>query len=166
MPTTQLYHIISLTPCDPGKRQRPVSCIRDDGVTVPSDLCTAAIASLNMTLVESCEVPCTQDCELSPFTPWSSCDAPCGTRAMKARKRDVVMPGNDWGRKCPGLDAMLQVRGCLLYKLHSACIHLVTSGVYVTSYKSHPLYFVFHFDKTQVPQHKSHPYVAIYLQHA
>jgi hypothetical protein len=96
--------------CGLGVRSRPVSCVRDDGVTVDLSHCRLALSRQNLSRSEQCDIPCYQDCELSPFTPWSSCDAPCGTRAMKARRRDVVMPANEWGRKCPGLDAMMQVR--------------------------------------------------------
>ncbi|XP_017779796.1 PREDICTED: somatomedin-B and thrombospondin type-1 domain-containing protein-like, partial [Nicrophorus vespilloides] len=54
------------------------------------------------------------DCQVSPWGPWSSCDADCGAGTM-SRSRTVVVEPQNGGRHCPSLQ---QRRGCQVSNCH------------------------------------------------
>ena len=40
------------------------------------------------------------DCVMSPWSPWTECSATCGRHGVRARRRTVVRPASDGGKKC------------------------------------------------------------------
>ncbi len=89
-----------------GMRHRQIECLREDGMPVPMAEC-----DLNdLASQEPCEVTCVVDCELSRFTPWTTCTAECGPGAYKSRWMAVVTKANTWGRQCPSKQQLTQVK--------------------------------------------------------
>lgn len=54
------------------------------------------------------------DCQVSPWGPWSDCDAECGSGTMSRTRTIQVQPENG-GRHCPSLQ---QRRGCQVSNCH------------------------------------------------
>ena len=50
----------------------------------------------------NCSLQCTTDCQVSNWSPWSSCSASCGL-GVRQRTRKVIAGSNDGGRDCPSL---------------------------------------------------------------
>ena len=50
---------------------------------------------------KQCHVPCSVDCQMSPWTEWGVCDAVCGY-GLKNRTAKVVRLASVGGRPCPG----------------------------------------------------------------
>lgn len=57
---------------------------------------------------ESCLSLAVIDCVVSPWGPWSECDAECGT-GMTTRHREIQVQPQNGGKHCPSL---MQKRGC------------------------------------------------------
>ena len=52
---------------------------------------------------EMCFMPCPQDCEMSPWSPWTKCHVEhCGI-GYQNRSRYVIESELDGGRQCPDL---------------------------------------------------------------
>lgn len=54
------------------------------------------------------------DCQVSPWGPWTDCDAECGAGTM-SRTRTVEIQPENGGRHCPSLQ---QRRGCQVSNCH------------------------------------------------
>ena len=99
-----------------GIRQRPIQCVREgDNVTVPLSFCAtgdrfSGSRHLDSSLMESCDVACPRDCELTAFSDWSTCSASCGVESLRKRERRVRRPERRRGRRCPERSALTQVR--------------------------------------------------------
>ncbi|XP_043995053.1 thrombospondin type-1 domain-containing protein 7A isoform X3 [Gambusia affinis] len=111
--------------CGPGTQIPQVQCINSDGEKVEKQLCRDAI----LPMPTICEVPCSKDCTLSPWTPWSFCSHTCSgknTEGKQTRVRSIlahnagevtakvvawvsVMQG---GLQCPNVSALQETRNC------------------------------------------------------
>ena len=81
-------------------RSREAACVRiADNRTAPWYYCnfTARPSELEACAQESCE----QDCAVTPWSHWSSCD--CNVGPFRSRSRSVVSPSRNGGRACPQL---------------------------------------------------------------
>uniref|UniRef100_A0A4W6CEH6 Thrombospondin type-1 domain-containing protein 7A n=1 Tax=Lates calcarifer TaxID=8187 RepID=A0A4W6CEH6_LATCA len=98
--------------CGPGTQIPQVQCINSDGKYVERQLCRDAI--LPMPVI--CEVPCSKDCVLSPWTPWSLCSHTCSgknTEGKQTRARSILAyNAGEGGVLCPNISALQEVRHC------------------------------------------------------
>ena len=66
-----------------------------------------------------CDVPCPQDCIVSPWSPWSSCPTPvCTSRShqprlpLRQRNRTVLAVAGAGGQSCPPPDSLMEMGAC------------------------------------------------------
>ncbi|XP_006816067.2 thrombospondin type-1 domain-containing protein 7A-like [Saccoglossus kowalevskii] len=93
--------------CGTGYRQRPINCVREDGITVSAKKCSDFDLTLSF---EPCEVECSEDCILTEYTDWSECDHKCGLAGYKTRSRSIENVAKGTGRQCP--DELTQKTPC------------------------------------------------------
>ncbi|XP_055083740.1 thrombospondin type-1 domain-containing protein 7A [Periophthalmus magnuspinnatus] len=86
-----------------GFQRREVVCVHRNGSTVAKHLCTPR--DLPLTL-QSCVLP--RDCQLSPWSPWSTCSKPCSDpgspRGTRTRSRQVTQLSTGEGAQCEPLE--------------------------------------------------------------
>nr|XP_043908423.1 thrombospondin type-1 domain-containing protein 7A-like isoform X2 [Solea senegalensis] len=73
--------------CGPGLQIRAVSCRKQDGGQVEVEACLK-FASPMPPLIQHCQLPCQEDCQLSSWSKFSSCTADCV--GVRVRKRMLV----------------------------------------------------------------------------
>ncbi|XP_070565080.1 thrombospondin type-1 domain-containing protein 7A-like [Ptychodera flava] len=83
--------------CGQGYKQRPVNCVRSDGVVVSPSNCKDFDVTLS---IATCDVQCSEDCILSDYSDWSMCSHMCGMDGHKSRSRTVDNPSRQYGRPC------------------------------------------------------------------
>uniref|UniRef100_A0A672IN76 Thrombospondin type-1 domain-containing protein 7A n=1 Tax=Salarias fasciatus TaxID=181472 RepID=A0A672IN76_SALFA len=88
--------------CGPGSRK--LSCINDQTYLLSSAM-----------LMEACEVACSADCVVGPWSSWSPCSHSCATKTAEGRQsrtRTVLaIPGKE-GKACPAGPALEEWRVC------------------------------------------------------
>lgn len=101
--------------CGGGVQIRRLTCLRlSDSRPVNSQLCRAVTL---LPVVQHCEIPCDLDCQVSDWSPWSSCiGAPCGVTndvddtnqgwGYQLRQRRIVSNASASGVECPALNQM------------------------------------------------------------
>ncbi|XP_071942151.1 LOW QUALITY PROTEIN: thrombospondin type-1 domain-containing protein 7A-like [Antedon mediterranea] len=104
------YLTVSGNLCGGGVRYRDTFCVKQNDTTyapVENSLCSG---SPSPNIVEECNVPCTMNCEVSPWSVWSKCiptTCPVGTNAtsngIRERKRVILVEPSSDGAKCPDL---------------------------------------------------------------
>ncbi|XP_063042222.1 thrombospondin type-1 domain-containing protein 7A [Engraulis encrasicolus] len=77
----------ALETCGPGLQARAVSCRKQDGGLVDAELCLKS-ASPMPALTQSCQLPCQDDCQLTHWSKFSTCQADCV--GVRTRKRALV----------------------------------------------------------------------------
>lgn len=105
--------------CGKGKRYRHVIC-KDAERSVVSE----AFCKNKPWTYEDCSVPCTTNCQLSQWSPWSQCSATCGYGTQE-RSRDVIDDVREGGRPCGPLYEMTV---CRLAPCQAVEYRLVSSG--------------------------------------
>ncbi|XP_072046339.1 thrombospondin type-1 domain-containing protein 7A-like [Amphiura filiformis] len=86
--------------CGTGTKHRTINCYNQAGNVVDLNNCNSD--QFNITTIEPCEVPCPIDCQLSPYSDWSTCSATCGSDGVKVRSRVIVRQPEGGGRECTG----------------------------------------------------------------
>ncbi|TSK28216.1 Thrombospondin type-1 domain-containing protein 7A [Bagarius yarrelli] len=98
--------------CGPGTQNPQVQCVNSDGEFVDRQMCRDAI----LPMPALCEVPCSKDCVLSPWTSWSLCSHTCSgknTEGKQTRSRSILAyNAGDGGVQCPNSSALQEVRSC------------------------------------------------------
>ncbi|XP_033098167.1 thrombospondin type-1 domain-containing protein 7B-like [Anneissia japonica] len=79
-----------------GLKYRAVICQNEEGQAVAVSRCdlTEEYETMN------CSLPCPVNCQLSQWTPWTSCSKTVGS-GIKTRTRSVIKPDMNGGRQCP-----------------------------------------------------------------
>ncbi|XP_034456122.1 thrombospondin type-1 domain-containing protein 7A [Hippoglossus hippoglossus] len=77
----------ALETCGPGLQIRAVSCRKQDGGQADVETCLK-LASSMPPLIQHCQLPCQENCQLSSWSKFSSCTADCV--GVRARKRMLV----------------------------------------------------------------------------
>ncbi|KAM6967936.1 thrombospondin type-1 domain-containing protein 7A-like [Aplochiton taeniatus] len=99
-------------PCGPGTQTPQVQCVNSNGGLVDSGLCEATPAPGPV----ACNVPCTRDCVLSDWTPWTTCSQTCSSKTIEGkqmRTRSVLAyNAGEGGALCPNSSFLLEVRNC------------------------------------------------------
>ncbi|KAI9533132.1 hypothetical protein NQZ68_025526 [Dissostichus eleginoides] len=111
--------------CGPGTQIPQLQCVNSTGAEVDRKLCRSSPAPEPV----ACEVPCSRDCVLSDWTPWTSCSQTCSSKTIEGkqmRTRSIlaynagevtamvvawitVMEG---GGACPNSSSLQEVRNC------------------------------------------------------
>ncbi|XP_071486334.1 thrombospondin type-1 domain-containing protein 7A-like [Diadema antillarum] len=81
-----------------GTQRREVVCEMETGEVVSEQQCDAGSKP---DLERVCDWPCPTDCQLSPWSSWSSCSASCGLHARRTRTKHVLTLSVNGGRPCP-----------------------------------------------------------------
>ncbi|CAD5120042.1 DgyrCDS8623 [Dimorphilus gyrociliatus] len=90
--------ILNGSTCGVGQRLRPLNCVRlHDSMIVSHTYCEKK----HLTNKETCRVECDRDCQLSPWSSWSSCSKTCGPKMIKVRTRRILQQPVNYGRPCP-----------------------------------------------------------------
>lgn len=93
-----------------GIRFRNVTCERKDS-RVPAEDYLCSRVEHRPSSTEPCELLCRQDCIVSLFSNWTSCDATCQI-TNRTRTRNVVVPPRHRGDHCPALSEMQPCDNC------------------------------------------------------
>ncbi|XP_010795934.1 thrombospondin type-1 domain-containing protein 7A [Notothenia coriiceps] len=82
------------------------------GAEVDRKLCTSSPAPEPV----ACEVPCSRDCVLSDWTPWTSCSQTCSSKTIEGkqmRTRSILAyNAGEGGGACPNSSSLQEVRNC------------------------------------------------------
>ncbi|XP_045130162.1 thrombospondin type-1 domain-containing protein 7B-like isoform X2 [Portunus trituberculatus] len=100
---------LGLSPCGEGVRNRPVTCLRSDGVAVPEWRCPRDTRpSPSETW---CYVDCPIDCEVTSWMLWDDSKCSCGENPGEmTRRRFLSVNPSESGRPCPSL--LQETRPC------------------------------------------------------
>ncbi|XP_052094228.1 thrombospondin type-1 domain-containing protein 7B-like isoform X2 [Mytilus californianus] len=92
-----------------GIRYRNVTCVfKSDGKLQNDSIC--ASFEPKPATSESCDLQCKQDCIVTPYGPWSSCDK-C-EKIAQTRTRIVVIPDDHGGKDCPPFSQIEPCTNC------------------------------------------------------
>ncbi|XP_047457726.1 thrombospondin type-1 domain-containing protein 7B isoform X2 [Mugil cephalus] len=97
--------------CGPGTALQNVTCVSAKGENVSTDHC----ADDPPPAEESCEVPCSADCVVGSWSPWSACSHSCATKTAEGRQsrtRTVLAIPGKGGKACPAPPALEEWRVC------------------------------------------------------
>ncbi|KAL8558647.1 hypothetical protein ACOMHN_022569 [Nucella lapillus] len=83
--------------CGTGVRFKAISC-----QTSARDMESAASCSASEYQEEECVLPCPIDCQMTPWSVWSTCSVSCGSGIQQRFRSIQTLPQNG-GRKCPSL---------------------------------------------------------------
>ncbi|KAF3692339.1 Thrombospondin type-1 domain-containing protein 7A Precursor [Channa argus] len=99
-------------PCGSGTRLAQVRCVNSNGEEVDRNLCSSSSPPEPI----PCEVPCSRDCVLSDWTPWSTCSQTCSSKTIEGkqmRTRSILAyNAGEGGSLCPNSSALQEVRNC------------------------------------------------------
>ncbi|KAG5271570.1 hypothetical protein AALO_G00181530 [Alosa alosa] len=84
-----------------GIQTREVGCVLKAGAA-PAHDAICEYFEPKPRLEQACIIPCSRDCVVSEFTPWTSCSKTCGT-GLQNRVRRVLVPPMFGGSACPNL---------------------------------------------------------------
>ncbi|XP_046895248.1 thrombospondin type-1 domain-containing protein 7A [Hypomesus transpacificus] len=119
-PSCHDWRLVSLEPCIPdnekecgsGLQTPQVQCVNSNGELVESDQCGGIPAPEPI----PCEVPCSRDCVLSDWTPWSTCSQTCSSKTIEGkqmRTRSILAyNAGEGGSLCPNSTALQDMRNC------------------------------------------------------
>ncbi|KAF3839604.1 hypothetical protein F7725_018321 [Dissostichus mawsoni] len=98
--------------CGPGTQIPQLQCVNSTGAEVDRKLCTSSPAPEPV----ACEVPCSRDCVLSDWTPWTSCSQTCSSKTIEGkqmRTRSILAyNAGEGGGACPNSSSLQEVRNC------------------------------------------------------
>ncbi|CAL8355972.1 unnamed protein product [Arctogadus glacialis] len=69
-------------PCGPGTQTPQIQCVNSSGGEVDKSLCSSRLPPE----LVPCLVPCSRDCVLSDWTPWSSCSQTCSSKTIEGKQ--------------------------------------------------------------------------------
>ncbi|XP_059920286.1 thrombospondin type-1 domain-containing protein 7A-like isoform X2 [Gadus macrocephalus] len=69
-------------PCGPGAQTPQIQCVNSSGGEVDKSLCSSSLPPEQV----PCLVPCSRDCVLSDWTPWSSCSQTCSSKTIEGKQ--------------------------------------------------------------------------------
>ncbi|XP_053570076.1 thrombospondin type-1 domain-containing protein 7A [Bombina bombina] len=87
--------------CGNGIKTRMLDCVRSDGKSVDLNYCEELGLEKTWQMNISCMVECPVNCQLSDWSPWSTCSQDCGLAGRMVRKRSAIQPSQGDGRPCP-----------------------------------------------------------------
>uniref|UniRef100_A0A672IN85 Thrombospondin, type I, domain containing 7Ba n=1 Tax=Salarias fasciatus TaxID=181472 RepID=A0A672IN85_SALFA len=97
--------------CGPGSAVHNITCVSAEGEKISDVYC----ADDPPPTVEACEVACSADCVVGPWSSWSPCSHSCATKTAEGRQsrtRTVLaIPGKE-GKACPAGPALEEWRVC------------------------------------------------------
>ncbi|XP_012494191.1 PREDICTED: thrombospondin type-1 domain-containing protein 7A [Propithecus coquereli] len=73
--------------CGPGRQARAITCRKQDGGQAGIHECLQYAGPVPA-LTQACQIPCQDDCQLTSWSKFSSCNGDCG--AVRTRKRTIV----------------------------------------------------------------------------
>ncbi|XP_025235320.1 thrombospondin type-1 domain-containing protein 7A [Theropithecus gelada] len=73
--------------CGPGRQARAITCRKQDGGQAGIHECLQYAGPVPA-LTQACQIPCQDDCQLTSWSKFSSCNGDCG--AVRTRKRTLV----------------------------------------------------------------------------
>ncbi|XP_039883311.1 thrombospondin type-1 domain-containing protein 7B isoform X1 [Simochromis diagramma] len=97
--------------CGPGTAIQNVTCVNAKGEDVPDAYCVEGPPLAE----EACEVPCSADCVVGPWSSWSTCSHSCASKTAEGRQsrtRTVLAIPQKDGKACPAGPALEQWRVC------------------------------------------------------
>ncbi|AWP15681.1 putative thrombospondin type-1 domain-containing protein 7A-like [Scophthalmus maximus] len=99
-------------PCGAGTQLAEVQCVNSNGEVVDSSLCSSSAAPKPV----PCEVPCSRDCVLSDWTPWSTCSQTCSSKTIEGKQMRIrsilAYNAGEGGIPCPNSSSLQEVRNC------------------------------------------------------
>ncbi|MEE6489104.1 hypothetical protein FKM82_015489 [Ascaphus truei] len=96
--------------CGHGNYRLNTTCNDENGENVSDDLC---VDEPPVQLV--CKVPCSLDCVISEWSPWSTCSHSCSTKnaeGKQSRTRCILAHPGEGGKSCPPSQALYEYRLC------------------------------------------------------
>lgn len=92
-----------------GIAYRNVSCVWKENGKLEKDAVCESFEEKPPTM-KRCELRCRQDCVVTGFSPWSSCD---NCRILnKTRMRRILVPDSNGGKMCPAFSELLPCYNC------------------------------------------------------
>ncbi|XP_036366484.1 thrombospondin type-1 domain-containing protein 7A isoform X2 [Octopus sinensis] len=87
--------------CGTGQQRREVKC-KSEGRDVDDSWC---VRNLKPNEVQTCQLPCPRDCEVTDYSHWSPCSATCQEARQatptQSRKKYILQPADEGGKPCP-----------------------------------------------------------------
>ncbi|XP_019734334.1 thrombospondin, type I, domain containing 7Ab isoform X2 [Hippocampus comes] len=98
--------------CGPGTQLARVQCVNRNSEPVDESLCSSTPPPDPV----ACQVPCSRDCVLSDWTPWSTCSQTCSSKTVEGkqmRTRSILAyNAGEGGAMCPNSSSLQEVRNC------------------------------------------------------
>ncbi|XP_076059531.1 thrombospondin type-1 domain-containing protein 7B-like [Oratosquilla oratoria] len=99
--------------CGEGMRTRNATCRDAAGAIAPTTECDEELGGTSVK--QECHVPCSFDCVVAPWSPWSPCSRSCASQlhvGYTHRNTSVIAPPGPGGRDCPAPDELTEVETC------------------------------------------------------
>ncbi|XP_069960724.1 thrombospondin type-1 domain-containing protein 7B, partial [Cherax quadricarinatus] len=99
--------------CGDGRQTRNTTCLDSAGAPAPWEECQQELGTAPEQ--RECHVPCSFDCVVGQWSPWSPCTRPCASQlhvGFTQRNTTIIAPPGPGGTPCPPPDELTQVETC------------------------------------------------------